>query len=108
MNRRTVVVALFAVVLGACASMRGVKVGSDNNTSYRVEVHNTHSAAVTVSYTDSRGTHELGTVAAGGRQQFVIAAPSTTSVDIMGMTSTGGHYTQSVTLATGTTTKVDL
>jgi hypothetical protein len=106
-GRKTIAL-LLAIVLSGCASMRGVKVGSDNTASYRVEVHNIHSSTLTVSYTDTRGTHELGQVTAGSTQQFVIAAPSSTSVEIMGMTSAGGHYPKSITLATGSVVKVSL
>ena len=112
MNRRVALASTLALALGACASMRKVDVGSEpSNTvssSYNVDVYNSHSSTLTVSYTDSRGTHELGTVASERTQRFIIASPASTTVTIMGMTSGGGHYTAQRTLVAGGTTSVTL
>lgn len=108
MKKSFAMVAIVTFVLSGCASTRGVKVGSDANAAYRVDVHNTHSSSVTVSYADSRGSHQLGTVAAGRTEQFVIASPSATTVTVMGITAAGGHYETTVSLAAGITTKANL
>lgn len=107
MNRRAALVAMVALMLSACASMRRIEVGSgDNNNSYGIDVYNSRSTALTVSYTDQSGDHELGTVSAGKTQHFVIPGTAGKTVTVMGMTTAGGHYTKAVTL--GTTTKVTL
>lgn len=108
MKRTFAVMALLTLFLSACASSRGVRVGTDSTTTYRVEVHNSHSSALTVAYTDSRGSHDLGTVAGGRSGQFVIASPSATTVKIVGMTAGGGHYETTVSLAAGTTVRANL
>lgn len=109
MTRRSVLLALaLAIVLPGCAAMRKVNVGSEGASSYAVDVHNSHSNTLTVSYTDSRGTHELGTVAPGRTERFVVAGSSTPSVTIRGVTSGGTQYTKSVSLSEGVTTRVTL
>jgi hypothetical protein len=105
MNRRTALITLLAVVLGGCASMRRVEVGSGSN-GYAIDVYNSRSSTLTVSYTDQSGDHELGTVSPGKTQHFVIPGSGGSTVTIIGMTSSGGHYTKPVTL--GTTSKVTL
>lgn len=106
MRKVFAVATVMVLMLSACS--RGVNVGSDTSKAYRVEVHNSHTAAMTVSYTDSRGTHELGPVPAGETRPFVIASVGGPSVTLMGMTTSGGHYEKPVTLATGTTSKATL
>lgn len=107
MFRRFLAAITIATVVGGCASMRSVKVGSESSstsaTTYTVDVYNSHSATITVSYSDTRGEHELGTVGAGQTGHFYVAGSSSPSVTIMGMTSSGGHYTKNVTLGSGTT-----
>ncbi len=106
MNRRTALIAIVAVFLGACASMRRVEVGSTSANSYPVDVYNSRSTSLMVSYTDQSGDHQLGTVSAGKTGHFVIPGAAGTAVTLMGMTSGGGHYTKPVTL--GSTSKVTL
>ena len=96
--------ALLAIVsaTGACASMRKVDVGSADNTVYYVNVTNQRTASMTVSWTDGTNTRELGTVAGGRTERFIVAGPKTTSISVTGRTSAGvqsGPY--AVTLVAG-------
>jgi hypothetical protein len=108
MTRRFGLLLLLTMLLPACASMRKINVGSDTSTNYSVDVHNSHSATLTVSYTDSRGSHELGTVAGGRTERFVIAGATSGTVSIRGTTSGGTSYTKSVSLSAGVTSAVTL
>jgi len=106
--KKAMLLVLLAVLLPGCASLRKVNVGSDDASSYSVDVYNSHSSTLTVSYTDSRGTHELGTVGGSRTERFVIAGSSSASVTIRGTTSGGTTYTRSVSLAPGSPTRVTL
>ena len=100
---------MMALVLSmsGCASMRKIEVGSGTAASYTVNVQNTHSSTLTVSYTDAGGkTHELGSVSPSETLPFVIPGSSGTTVTLVGVSTAGGHYTGSATL--GSTTKVSL
>ena len=107
MTRRTALLVVLAMGMAGCASMRKIDVTSEPGSSYTVDVYNSHSTTLTVSYTDTRGTHNLGTVAAGSTQRFVIAGSSSATVTVTGRTSGGASYPKTVTL-TGGTTKITL
>ena len=96
------------VVIGGCASMRGVSVGSDKSTvsaatSYQLAVHNTRSSSIVVSWQSSSGTQALGTVTAGDTKYFTITGGTAGSVRAVtsGGTTLG---TKSVTLGADTKT----
>ncbi|HUP88013.1 MAG TPA: hypothetical protein VM100_01540 [Longimicrobiales bacterium] len=79
--KRTLVALVAAVMMtGACASMRGVKVGTDKSAAatYQVSVRNTRSTAITVMWVDATGTQELGSVRAGQTLAFNVSAASGT------------------------------
>jgi hypothetical protein len=98
---RKMILAVVAIALTGCASMRGVDVGSESVSSFRVSV-------VTMSYTAAGGNRiELGTVAAKATQQFVIAGAAGSSVTIMAANSSGttvGSYP--VTIESGSTRQI--
>jgi hypothetical protein len=107
MKRRTALFAFVILAISACASMRKFDIGSGAATSSRISVYNSHSSALTVSYTVSGGaSHELGTVSAGATVPFTIAGTAGSTVTISGTTSSGGHYQKTATL--GSTTTVTL
>lgn len=98
----------FAIPLVAgCA--RAVEVNSEPGTVYAIEVYNPHSTDMVVSYDDGRGSRTLGTVRAGTRERFVIAAPPQPSIQLNARSSSGttsGPITVNLTM--GQTTQVRL
>jgi hypothetical protein len=103
------VLALVTVLVGGCAGMRKVEVGPSSATTYTVDVTNSRNGTVTVSYADGSTERQLGTVAAGATERFIIASPASTSVTIQARTATGtsvGPYT--VSLTAGTPTRVTI
>ena len=97
------------LLLAGCASMRGVEVGSggDASASYAIQVTNNRGSSVQISYTDGGARIQLGTVAAGNTERFIIASPQSTSITVYASNSSGtnvGNFP--VTLAAGTTTRI--
>src|SRR5690606_8006424 len=95
-------------LVAGCA--RAVEVNSEPGTVYAIEVYNPRSDDMVVSYDDGRGgSRTLGTVRAGARERFVIAAPPQPSIQLSarGVSgSTSGPIT--VRLTMGQTTQVRL
>lgn len=98
----------FAIPLvAACA--RAVEVSSDPGTQYAIEVYNPRSVDMVVSYDDGRGTRTLGTVRAGSRERFVIAAPPEPRIELTARSSSGSTVGPlTVSLTAGQTTQVRL
>lgn len=80
MKRAFVALVTATMLSGACASMRGVSVGTDKGTvaSYQVNVRNTRSSTITVMWVDGTGTQELGSVRAGQTLSFRVSSQSGT------------------------------
>ena len=97
MKRQIGIAALFSLVLMGCASMRGVEVQSDSTESYRINVVNTRSSAVSVSYEGGGASRELGTVPAGRSEEFVVVSSSPTIT--LFTRSTSGAALSSYTVA---------
>ena len=102
---------LFVLVIGAalslagCASTRGVDVGSDP--AYAIEVVNQRSGAVTIIYNDGTSDRQLGTVAAGRTERFVVVSPQRTNITVSARTSAGANVgTYPVTLWAGSTQQI--
>jgi uncharacterized protein YcfL len=74
MNRRFLIAALFSLTLSGCASMRGVEVQSDSAESYSINVTNARTSPVTVSYEGGGANRELGSVAAGKMERFIVVS----------------------------------
>jgi hypothetical protein len=99
MRRRFAIAALFSLTLSACASMRGVEVRSDNAESYSINVYNTRNSSVSVSYEGGGASRELGTVASGETERFVVISSSPT-ITLFTRSSAGAalsSYTVSLT-----------
>ena len=110
MKKSLALVALIALLVGACASMRKVDVTSDPNRTYRISVHNTRAGVVSVSYTDGTTTRQLGEVGGGDTIPFVVvASPNNPRITVMART-TGGTMLQpqSVNLTSGQTATVTI
>jgi hypothetical protein len=93
----------------AAGCARAVEVNSEPGTVYAIEVYNPRSVDMVVSYDDGRGSRTLGTVRAGTRERFVIAAPPQPSIQLSARSSSGstsGPIT--VSLSMGQTTQVRL
>lgn len=92
-------------LVAACA--RAVEVNSEPSTVYAIEVQNTQSVDMVVSYDDGNGTRSLGTVRAGTRERFIIAAPPSPMIQVTGRSSSGRTVGPlSVSLRLGETTPV--
>ena len=101
MKRRLAIAALFSLTLSACASTRGVEVRSDSSESYSINVYNARNTPVSVSYEGGGASRELGTVASGQTERFVVIS-SSPSITLFTRTSTGAalsSYTVSLTKA---------
>lgn len=93
--------------LPACASMRGVDVGTDTSSSYAVVVENDRSSSVNISYVDGDRTIALGSVPAGEERRFIIGSPSSTSITLTARSSAGTVVgTHDVVLTGGSTMRV--
>lgn len=106
---KTLIAAVMASALGlsACASMRGVEVGTDSANTYAVEVTNRRASAIHISYVNEGRTVELGSVTSGSPQRFIIASPSSTSISLMARTASGTVVgTYNVVLTSGATARV--
>ena len=109
MKRSRFIVAAAALLLSACASMRGVQVGSEPNRTYAVEVTNNRAGTVTVSYTGNGVSGELGTVAPRATERFVIAMSEPGQITVVARTTSGasaGNYP--VTLEAGVTKRITI
>jgi len=99
MNRRIFLVAVSAFALSACAAARSAKVESGSTTSYSINVYNARSSSVTVSYEGDASARELGSVAAGETQRFVVIT-GTPAITIYARSSTGSPLSsQTITLS---------
>ena len=101
------VAALATLTLAGC---RSVAVENEPGLAYTIEVQNATSSNLVVSYRDDRGVRELGSVAAGARERFVVAGASGTTVEVYGVSSNATRTTraQQVTLVAGVTVPVRL
>ena len=110
MKRPLFAAALLALTLTACASMRGVQVGTDPGQIFPVEVHNSRGGAVTVSYAaGGGGAVTLGTISPGQTERYVIPVEEPTQITIIARTSSGasaGNYP--VTRQAGVTKRVTI
>ena len=88
MNRRIFLIAASAFALSACAAARSAKVESGSATSYTISVKNNRSSAIVVSYQADGSTRELGSVASGRAEQFVVIS-STPSITLNTRTTSG-------------------
>jgi len=86
--RSAVVLLLFTLQAG-CASTRSVQIGSEAGPVYSIDVRNTLSEDMIVSYDDGSGDRTLGTARAGGSGRFIIASPARQTVSIMGRNAAG-------------------
>ena len=96
-----------ALLLSACASTRGVQVGTEPNQVFAIEVTNNRAGTVTVSYTGNGVSGELGTVAPRMTERFVIAMTEPGQITVVAKTTAGvsaGNYP--VTLQAGVTKRV--
>ena len=78
---KKIIVLLLATVVAtsACASMRGVSVGTDQqqSSSFQVSVHNSKDYSVTVTWIDGNGSRILGTLAADETRSFSVYSSGT-------------------------------
>lgn len=100
---------LLALLVLASACARAIEVNSEPSTVYAIEVVNTRSTDMVVSYDDGNGVRSLGTVRAGATERFVIAAPPAPRIEVSAR-STGGATVGPipVSLTLGQTTTVRL
>lgn len=109
MKRSRFVVVAAVFLLSACASTRGVQVGTEPNRTFAIEVTNNRAGTVTVSYTGNGVSGELGTVAPRMTERFVIAVADPGQITVVAKTTSGasaGNYP--VTLQAGVTKRVTI
>ena len=107
MKRSRLIAIAFALVLGGCASMRGVEVGTEPSRTFAIEVTNNRAGTVAISYTGTGVSGELGTVAPRATERFVIAMTEAGQITVVAKTTSGasaGNYP--VTLQAGVTQRV--
>jgi hypothetical protein len=77
---------------------------------YAIEVHNTLTPDMIVSYDDGSGARALGAVQGGRTERFIIASPRTTAITISARNSSGTRVAGPfhVQLQAGQTQRVDL
>lgn len=103
MNRKTAIAAVLVLALSACASMRSMKVESDDGSSYTIDVRNNRSSMITVSYSDGTTTRELGSVNPGRTEHFVVVSGDG-RITVYARTAGGANLPgQTVTLGSGST-----
>lgn len=103
MNRKVAIVATLALFVSACASMRSMKVESDDGSSYTIDVRNNRTSMVTVSYSDDGTTRELGSVNPGRVEHFVVVS-KTGRITVYARTAGGANLPgQVVSLGSGST-----
>ena len=107
--RQAQLTALLGIAMfgSACASMRGVSVGSDSSATYAVEVTNTMPHAMTISWSEGGDEKSLGSVGSGRTERFIVAGAKSTQVTLMARDANRTH-TRSipVTLVAGSTQRV--
>lgn len=99
MRHRLLSAALFSLTLAGCASMRGIEVQSDTAESYAINVYNSRSSTVDVSYEAGSETRVLGSVGPDRTERFVVVS-SVPTIRLLAQTSTGAilsSYTVSLT-----------
>src|SRR5687768_16561951 len=89
MKRSRFVVVAAALLLSACASTRGVQVGTEPNRVFAIEVTSNRAGTVTVSYTAHGISGELGTVAPRMPERFVIAMTEPGQITVVAKTTSG-------------------
>lgn len=95
--RRMLIAAAGLLLVAGCG--RGVVVESEPGPVYRVIVDNPMPHAMEVRYDDGATSRDLGTVAAEGTEEFVIAAPETRTVEIIARDQARTHtVTRTITL----------
>ncbi len=98
------------LTLGACASMRGVQVGTDPNLVYAIYVTNNRGGMVNVSYTAGQATPvSLGSISPGQTERFVIPVDQPMQITVIAYTTSGasaGNYP--VQLEAGVTKRVTI
>lgn len=104
-SARTVL--MFVALLTAAACSRNVRVESEPNRGYALQVRNTMPHAMVVSYNDGSGPRVLGTVLGGSTDRFVIAAPRKMDITVMATDEAQTHNrAYNVTLIGGTNVDV--
>lgn len=81
-------IALLAIILSFGGCLRG-SVQPPPTPVYAVAITNTTTVEIVVSYDDGAAPRALGTVPPGRTERFVIAAPASTTVDILTRSATG-------------------
>ena len=100
MRKRSAVLLMSLVVLAACS--RGVAIESEPGPVYLVDVENPMSHAMDVWVDDGVETTDLGRVEARSTREFVIAAPASSSVEIVARDDGRTHtVTRRVQLGSG-------
>lgn len=108
MTRKAALIAILALAAGGCAGMRKVEVGPTTGSTYRIDVYNARGSTVAVSYSDGGTERELGSVASGRTERFIIASPASTSVTVWARTSSGGRLGPYTVSLTGDVTEVTI
>jgi hypothetical protein len=101
-------VLLLGILSSACASMRGVSVGSEAAT-YAIEVLNSTGRSAEVYWSAGGSPKLLGSVGAGRRERFIIAGATSSSVSVTAKDTSGrtlGPY--NVDLQAGVTKSLTL
>jgi predicted small secreted protein len=104
MKRRSALILLLVSVLSACASMRGVEVGTDKSSTRQVSVTNSRNASISLSYNDGSGVRELGSIGPGLHTVNVVTSSS--SVTLVAKTSTGATIGSYPVTFSGTTPSI--
>lgn len=95
------------VVITGCA--RSVELSSEPGQTYAVEIVNPMPHAMVVSFDDGSGEQALGTVAANGRERWVVAGASARTISIIAHDEHETHTVRrTVTLVPGETVEVRL
>ena len=96
-----------ALLFSACASTRGVQVGTEPNRTFAIQVTNNRAGTVSISYTGNGVSGDLGTVAPRATERFVIAINEAQQITVVAKTTSGasaGNYP--VTLEAGVTPRI--
>jgi hypothetical protein len=100
---------LIALAMGlALAGCRPVALETEPGATYAVEVHNPNSYAVEVAFEDGAAARSLGTVTAGGRENFIVVNPADRTVTIVATSPGRPTIRRAVTLQPGGTARVTL
>jgi hypothetical protein len=107
--RRAQLTALLGITMfgSACASMRGVSVGSDSASTYAVEVSNTMPHAMNITWSDGGDEKALGSVGSGRVERFIVAGAKSTQITVLARDANRTHSRSiPVTLVAGSTQRV--